>query len=362
MVEQYAALGDHRTGTKVDHDTSEWFCAQLECRGATVSRRSFDTNIYQSVWYVNIDGREVASLPLFYEGVGRHRTTDIARDVLTVNTYDAVYPDLQGIIESARKCGRAALVVATKCANDSIYAINRIPQLASGLPTLLVPGRVSEELAHGRVEMELEASIVRGQSCNVIGCFGSGRESPILITTPLSGWFECAGERGTGIAVALSLAQSLAAQTNVMLVATSGHELGYEGAWQFANATQHSPRLVVHIGASVAACERSPSEAEPVLTSGLELRTNLEHCAHQRVVEAMSELSVVVRSVEHPRDANSWSGESSCWARFGAPMVSFAGDFPLFHTPEDTPENATTPALLTRVDDVLRRTIRAIKC
>ena len=45
---------------------------------------------------------------------------------------------------------------------------------------------------------------------------------------------------------------------------------------------------------------------------------------------------------------------------FGTPMISLAGDFPLFHTPEDTAANATTPYLLERVEEVLGNALRTI--
>ena len=81
--------------------------------------------------------------------------------------------------------------------------------------------------------------------------------------------------------------------------------------------------------------------------------------AHARVGELMSVLNVTIQAVAQPCDPRAWHGESSCWARFGAPMISLAGDFPLFHTPEDTAERATTPVLLERVDGVLRDAVRA---
>ena len=38
LVEEYAALGDHRTGTDVDRATVDWLVARLESRGARVTR------------------------------------------------------------------------------------------------------------------------------------------------------------------------------------------------------------------------------------------------------------------------------------------------------------------------------------
>ena len=221
IVEEYASLGDHRTGTQVDHDTTDWFCDRLERVGARVETSGFAVGIYRAEWRLVIDDEKVPSIPLFYEGVGSVRTSAVSRAVLEVQSYDAVFRDLPGIIEAARKTPNEALVVSTVCPNNSIYAINRKPELASGLPTLLVPGLLSGQLANAHIELELDARIEAGQSRNTIGHFGNTNQPPIVVTTPLSGWFSCAGERGTGIAVALSVAQSLGELAPVMLVATS---------------------------------------------------------------------------------------------------------------------------------------------
>lgn len=359
IVEEYASLGDHRTGTQVDHDTTDWFCDQLERVGARVESREFAVDIYRAEWRLVIDDEEVPSIPLFYEGVGSVRTSAVGRDVLEVQSYDGVFRDLLGIVEAAHKASNEALVISTVCANNSIYAINRKPELASGLPTLLVPGRLSGQLADAHIELELDAFIESGQSRDTIGYFGTANQPPIVVTTPLSGWFSCAGERGTGIAVALSVAQSLAEVAPVILVATSGHELDYAGAWQYTRAVEQSPHLVVHVGASVAASEHPPRDGVAELTSALQLLTHLPSDRHQRVGDVVSSLGVTAQAVAQPGDPWSWFGESSCWARFGAPMISLTGEFPLFHTPEDTIERATTQALLDRVDGVFLDAVRA---
>ena len=54
----------------------------------------------------------------------------------------------------------------------------------------------------------------------------------LILSTPRSGWFRCAAERGSGLAVWLSLARWLARGqqgVNIELLATSGHEYEYLG-------------------------------------------------------------------------------------------------------------------------------------
>ena len=79
IVDEYASLGDHRTGTQVDWDTTEWFCNELERCGARFEISRFEVAIYRADWRVAIDGEDVPSMPLFYEGVGRVQTTAVTR-------------------------------------------------------------------------------------------------------------------------------------------------------------------------------------------------------------------------------------------------------------------------------------------
>ena len=81
----------------------------------------------------------------------------------------------------------------------------------------------------------------------------------IVISTPSSGWFTVAGERGPGIAMLLALADWVGSRTdglNYLFVATSGHELDYLGARLFHEARLAPPpertRAWVHIGAQIA--------------------------------------------------------------------------------------------------------------
>ena len=56
-------------------------------------------------------------------------------------------------------------------------------------------------------------------------------------------------------------------------------------------------------------------------------------------------------------------GEAKAWAKHlpaATPLLSFAGSFPLFHTPQDTPEAATTPALLQAAYTAVRDAVRAV--
>ena len=81
----------------------------------------------------------------------------------------------------------------------------------------------------------------------------------IVVSTPSSGWFTCAGELGPGIAMLLALAEWVTTRSeglNYLFVATSGHELDFLGARLFHEANLAPPpartHAWLHLGASVA--------------------------------------------------------------------------------------------------------------
>jgi hypothetical protein len=53
-------------------------------------------------------------------------------------------------------------------------------------------------------------------------------------------------------------------------------------------------------------------------------------------------------------------GEARAWCALGRPLLSIAGRFSLFHTPEDVPERATAPALLERVAHAVLEAARLV--
>jgi len=105
----------------------------------------------------------------------------------------------------------------------------------------------------GRID---EAATAR----NVVGRWLRDEDADwIVVSTPSSGWFTCAGERGPGIAMLLALAEWVTTRSqglNYLFVATSGHELDFLGARLFHEANLAPPpartRAWLHLGASVA--------------------------------------------------------------------------------------------------------------
>jgi hypothetical protein len=349
-VREYAAIGaHHRTGTAEDARTLEWFEDRIRALGATTERQPWSFDRYHAEWSVTVDGVEVDALPLFYEATGVVDST--APRVASVAAVPAgEFPDWPAIVAGARSAGAPVVVAATRSPSGGLVAPNRAPaKPGSSVPALLVAGALGERLPAASVRVRLAARIVEARTSNVIGRLGPGPDRDrILLTTPLSGWFRCAGERGTGIAVMLAVAERLAAEGVPLLVnGNSGHELVDLGAHRFAE-TRPAAGAIVHFGASIAAGERHGDEFG--LIEGLQIRAWIPGAggALAAAFAPLGKQPIVVAAPEHT-SPEAWVGEARVWCTLDRPLLSMAGRFPLFHTPEDVPEHATTPALLERV-------------
>ncbi len=138
--------------------------------------------------------------------------------------------------------------------------------------------------------------------------------------------------------MALQIAENIIREmpgTPLQLIAPSGHELGFYGAYYMAKTIKSPPKAVLHLGSCIASFDRQLQGIVHTKTS-----------ARRKIAEALKVLNVVPEFPENHTKPESWVGEAQCWAEFGMPMVSIAGVSPLFHTPHDIAETATSPKLL----------------
>ena len=343
-MQAYAALGEHRTGTLVDHATRAWFANELGQRGARVDTVPYQFERYVASCYLSADAAAVEALPLYYEAVGKVQSS---RLFLTELVIDASIPgnriasQLDEVIARARMSGADAAVLATAGGGGRLVALNRAPVLGSGFPAVLVPGSALPMLRQAAVHLELDAWIEPSASATVIGHLGQGDAAPpVVVATTLSGWFRCAGERGTGIAIALQLAQELAARWPVMVVGTTGHELQYLGLRRFLAAHALYPAAVIFLGADLATIPLGP-ERESMVPAVHQARITAGEGLAKRLEGVLAPVRFPVRS-----NPAQWSGEGEEWVRLGAPLLSLASRSPLFHTAADLPEHATSPEQL----------------
>jgi hypothetical protein len=289
-VQAYDTLGEHRTGTLGDNITSEWMEKALKAAGYEVERQPFEYPVFNLHRVdISLSGGMLESFPYWTPATtppgGVTAPLSLVGGVAKIALVD-LSPGAGASLDSppppqvavAIDSGAAAVVAITESPLGELSALNRNPRRpAWKIPVLLAAGRDGEALkaaaAAGRVAtVRLEGRSVVRLADNMIGRrVRPGK--PIIISTPKSGWFRCAGERGSGIAIWLGLARWLASSTdqNLIVVAASGHEFDGYGAHYFSQTLAPKPsdtKLWVAIGSNVAAYDFALEDGQMVRRPG----------------------------------------------------------------------------------------------
>ncbi len=350
LVEQYFALGNHRTGGEADAATISWISDLLAAKGLSVRHEPVPYQAWLGMSTLTVDGSPVDHLAVPYEFDG-----SINSDTAPVVEFDPVYGGFPTLLDDAIAAasrdhpGKPA-VLATTHRYGALVAVNRLIGPGSQTPTFLVGTADLDRLRNGEIRAQLRAERAAAVATNVVARNDVDGQ-PVLITTPLNGWFGCAGERGTGIAVLVDLVDRLA-DIPLVVVASTGHELGHFGIDEWVRNATWKPRGTIHIGASVAALDVLP-DGTRWLARTRSARTSVGPDAGTPMAQA---LFPAYQGLEF--EALNWLGEATSLDRLGSPLLSFSGAAADFHTPQDTPERATSPQSLGIVADAVVSTVR----
>lgn len=340
IVETYAEFGDHHTGTEADHQTTDWLAGILEQLGADVTLPRFDFERYICRAALRCGDRTVPTVPVFYSGYGHWQTSSV--DVMEVDVSVAGNPTSLDSV-TATPAGSRALAIAINGPDDQPVQCNRVPvnhgvTPGPGRPAVIIPGNWADRVRDG-ARLSFDGSLESAESRNVVATLGSPDDRRVTITTPLTGWTPCAGERGTGLAVALAMAADLARDHHVVLVGGSGHELDHYGLRAYLSTQNVTSQPVIHLGASVGAVESDP-QGQAVLGSRRRVMTNAPESIKAGIAERASEANW------EPMYPEEWPGEGATWREAGANVLSFLGSFEHFHLATDLPGAATNPAAM----------------
>lgn len=345
VVEEYERLGIHRAGTDVERATVDWYEQHLQALGLTTERRAvpFERYVYDSE--LTADGEPVEHLPLFYEWTGSVDTADVGIVDLGDEQRRFGSSDFEAT-ELVAATGAAAGVLATVNSKGSLKAANRVIRDRNGKPTVLIAGRDLERVRSAtELRLRMHAATVPATTENLIAR-NDVPGVPLLLTTPLSGWFQCSGERGSGAAVLLDLIERFASHP-LLVLATGGHELDYFGVREWVAAGPDPVVAIAHIGASVG-CDEATADGgrRPIRTRIA--RTDAEGAT-------ADEMEVALASVNYRfmGATDAWGGESEVLCDLGVPMLSVTGAGVDFHTPEDITADVTSPETLQRVSGAI---------
>jgi len=387
-VEAYAALGDHRTASPGDAATTAWLRKRLESAGLTVDVQAFAWPRYiPEACALTLGGMTIDCLPAWHptstprDGLAARLVhgANIAsvKDsiaLVTIPYAPAGSFHAKGQSEpvlEAIAAGASAVVALTDGPTGEVIALNAAPDLRWAVPVVLTGVKNKAVLERAAHERSLVTLVSSGQTDgaakaeNVVAR-KPGTGKTIVISTPKSGWFRCAGERGSGIAVFLALATWAArsVENPMLFLSTSGHEFEGAGAKLFLKGAAPDTGdvgLWLHIGANVACNAVEVTADGPRRLDGPSKQRGL--MAHQALHPVIAEAFRGQAGYETPLppDPARAPGETGIFLGAGyAPLIGMVGAHPLHHTPVDLPQAATSPEQLARVATALSRVISSV--
>ncbi|WP_342249017.1 hypothetical protein [Sphingomonas sp. OTU376] len=282
---RYIALGGKASGGPGDEASGVWLEAELKACGYATERQRFDAPYFETEHADLVSGDARASvLPQAIvvqtgpEGVtGRLvRVTPLvpAEQALrgAIALVDLPYgrwssAGAKPILDTVRATfadGAVAAVLVTNGPTGKAIALNcdgRRPVFGRPVAILapeLAVAFLAAAAGGASATLRLTGKSGTRPAFNLIG----RRERPgrpwIIISTPRSGWFTCAGERGPGVAAWLALARwapGALPDASLALICNSGHEYERLGAGFALQVAPNPSRTAfwLHLGANVAA-------------------------------------------------------------------------------------------------------------
>ena len=285
-LERYVGFGIKRAGGVGDTACGNWLASALQAAGYKIERQQISVPYFEShTAELVCEGLEASVHPqpivvptgpngvsgplVRVDGQGRWEGAmegAIALIDLPFARWSSLFT--KSAHEPIRKAvaARAAAVVAiTNGPTGKLIALNtdgRNPMFGCPL-ALIAPDDAGQFLAFAmarrNARLRIEGKGGRRPAFNFVGRLERGRGRWLVVSTPRSGWFACAGERGPGVAVWLDLARRAAqhfTNHNLAFICNTGHEYEYLGAAeamrQIAPPAQETD-FWLHLGANVAA-------------------------------------------------------------------------------------------------------------
>jgi hypothetical protein len=284
-LERYIGFGIKASGGPGDIACGEWLESELQKQRFTVQRQTISVPFFTPSRAELTTGSQTASVipqaivvPTGDAGVtGRlvrvnpnlpilESLSDAISliDVPAARRSSALEKPFQmGVKAAIAKGARAAILIPNGPTHEAI-ALNAdgnkpmfdIP-VAVLAPKDALPFLAAAE-QNGSGTLFLTGAGGRRDAFNLAGRLDRGKSKWIVVSTPRSGWFICAGERGPGVAVWLALARwapkALQAY-NLAFVCNTAHEYEYLGADQALQAIAPKPEVTamwLALGANVA--------------------------------------------------------------------------------------------------------------
>lgn len=285
-LDKYIGFGNKQAGGAGDNACGNWLAAEVEGLGFKVERQEFATPFFEPARSELVCGDAKASLwpqPIVVQTGPDGFTGPLVRidpagraeasldgaialvDLPFGRWSSALAKSIREPITAAFSAGAKAAVVITNGPTGKVIALNadgRAPMF--GGPVALLAPEHAAPFLNAAMRRAAATMIVRGNggrrpAFNFVGRIDRGKPRWLVVSTPRSGWYVCAGERGPGVAAWLWLARwaSRTLQThNLAFVCNTGHEYEYLGAAEALKTFTPKPadtHFWLHLGANVAA-------------------------------------------------------------------------------------------------------------
>ncbi len=344
LIATYDAQGLHRTATPVDDVSAEWLRGRATQAGGEARLEPFDLDrVDVGTARLTAGDRTIEGLPFFDGGftgapgiVGRLGPEGSSADIaLVALDRAAIGTEGQSIAALRQQSAVRAIVAVTTGGAPGLCPSNaRSFAQPFGAPVLQVGSEHQaflNQVAAGGTPVTVVATATRtpAQAFNVVATVAGQQRglAPLVVITPRSGWWQCASERGGGLACWVEALRAVSAARPLrpaIFLASSGHELGHYGLDAFLHA---QPQLIksasawIHLGASIGA-------------AGGQMRLQASDDELERT--ALNALDAAGTSVQQrvPRGTVP-AGEARNIHVGGGRYVSLLGGSPVFHTQQD---------------------------
>jgi hypothetical protein len=274
-VASYVRFGEHRVGTATERKTAAWLKSRLSALGYQAHTEAFPVRTIQHPrgqlafgnekiglfpqWFPPVAslGKSIAAPMVAHDAPGAGPAIHVM--IKPVPLAPNWTGPLDDMVRDAAAKGALALVMAFDDPSNDLFVANQHHMKPLPIPVALLAKHNLATVAKAagqQATFRLDGKLVDTKGLNVIGA-KPGRGKMIVVSTPLTGWFHCGGERGPGIALWLRMAAFLGKQERpVLMLGTGSHEVGHLGM-EYA-LVHNAPKpdevaLWLHFGASLAA-------------------------------------------------------------------------------------------------------------
>lgn len=274
-ISEYSGQGMHRTGTEVDRISAEWMghiISELGCK-PEFNEFTFSRVVIKTA-ELRCNNEVIRGVPLFdctytsEQGVsgkigpvGSH--AEIGLIMVPPNSGS---PKVKELLAARKADQYLAIIAVSRMPENGIATLNAEDYLHPfGAPVLQVANDHWDMLSKAATDNVSVTAMIhcrreetRALNVGTTVKGGDPLLAPLVVMTPRSGWWQCASERGGGIAAFFEIMRAVknsGTDRDVIFTANSGHELDHLGLDLYL---QDNAQLIqgavawIHLGANFA--------------------------------------------------------------------------------------------------------------